>query len=63
VVDVPGLFHSKIFNTIEKWLSSWFTDPTKYQTKEDAVIIRNLIGDYINDRRTIILYVLILLIT
>lgn len=30
-------------------------DPTKYQTKEDAVIIRNLINSYITDRRTIIM--------
>ncbi|KAL3485722.1 P-loop containing nucleoside triphosphate hydrolase protein [Aspergillus germanicus] len=41
VVDVPGLFHN----------------PTKYQTVEDRVIIRNLIQSYITDKRTIILRV------
>ncbi|KAL2788499.1 P-loop containing nucleoside triphosphate hydrolase protein [Aspergillus keveii] len=39
VVDVPGLFHN----------------PTKYQTAEDRIIIRNLIQSYITDKRTIIL--------
>lgn len=34
-------------------------DPTKYQTKEDAVIIRDLIESYITDRRTIIMYALL----
>lgn len=42
VVDVPGLFHN----------------PTKYQTKEDAIIIRNLILSYIRDRRTIIMAIM-----
>ncbi|RHZ48745.1 uncharacterized protein CDV56_100061, partial [Aspergillus thermomutatus] len=42
VVDVPGLFHN----------------PTKYQTAEDRVIIRNLIESYIIDKRTIILAVM-----
>ncbi|KZF23237.1 hypothetical protein L228DRAFT_245976 [Xylona heveae TC161] len=42
VVDVPGLFHN----------------PTKYQTAEDKVIIRDLILQYITDRRTIILAVM-----
>ena len=31
-------------------------DPTKFQTKEDSEIIRNLIESYLLDRRTIILY-------
>ncbi|RJE26850.1 DYNc [Aspergillus sclerotialis] len=39
VVDVPGLFHN----------------PTKYQTEEDKMIIRQLIERYITDKRTIIL--------
>ncbi|KAL5334146.1 P-loop containing nucleoside triphosphate hydrolase protein [Aspergillus crustosus] len=42
VVDVPGLFHN----------------PTKYQTDEDKKIIRNLIQNYITDKRTIILAVM-----
>ncbi|PWW75868.1 P-loop containing nucleoside triphosphate hydrolase protein [Tuber magnatum] len=42
VVDVPGLFHN----------------PTKYQTREDSVIIRDLIESYITDRRTIIMAVM-----
>ncbi|KAI9759619.1 MAG: hypothetical protein M4579_002187 [Chaenotheca gracillima] len=42
VVDVPGLFHN----------------PTKYQTEEDRLIIRNLIENYITDKRTIILAVM-----
>ncbi|KAL9090190.1 MAG: hypothetical protein Q9159_002089 [Coniocarpon cinnabarinum] len=39
VVDVPGLFHN----------------PTKFQTAEDKEIIRNLVQEYIGDKRTIIL--------
>ncbi|KAG0636571.1 P-loop containing nucleoside triphosphate hydrolase protein [Tuber brumale] len=42
VVDVPGLFHN----------------PTRYQTREDSVIIRDLIESYITDRRTIIMAVM-----
>ncbi|CUS11644.1 unnamed protein product [Tuber aestivum] len=42
VVDVPGLFHN----------------PTRYQTREDSVIIRDLIENYITDRRTIIMAVM-----
>ncbi|KAK9604807.1 hypothetical protein V6Z93_002758 [Aspergillus fumigatus] len=42
VVDVPGLFHN----------------PTRYQTAENRVIIRNLIETYITDKRTIILAVM-----
>jgi hypothetical protein len=34
------------------------SDPTKYQTEEDRTIIRNLIQNYIVDKRTIILFVL-----
>jgi hypothetical protein len=34
-------------------------DPTKYQTEEDRAIIRKLIEDYITDKRTIILYVIL----
>ena len=41
VVDVPGLFHN----------------PTKLQTAEDKDIIRNLIEEYIGDKRTIIMAV------
>ncbi|CAG8424117.1 unnamed protein product [Penicillium salamii] len=40
VVDVPGLFHNA----------------TKFQTEEDRAIIRKLIGDYMTDKRTIILF-------
>ncbi|SLM33571.1 P-loop containing nucleoside triphosphate hydrolase [Lasallia pustulata] len=40
--DLPGLFHN----------------PTAEQTKEDLVIIRNLIESYIGDSRTIILAIL-----
>ena len=39
VVDVPGLFHN----------------PTRFQTEEDLVIIRNLLQGYVIDSRTIIL--------
>jgi len=39
VVDVPGLFHN----------------PTRFQTREDSEIIRDLIESYITDRRTIIM--------
>ena len=38
-IDIPGLFHN----------------PTKYQTEEDRIIIRNLIESYVQDRRTIIM--------
>ncbi|KAH0559007.1 hypothetical protein GP486_004377 [Trichoglossum hirsutum] len=40
-VDVPGLFHN----------------PTKYQTLQDAAIIRELIQSYAQDPRTIIMFV------
>jgi hypothetical protein len=33
------------------------SDPTKYQTEEDRTIIRNLIQNYVTDKRTIILSV------
>ncbi|PTU21585.1 hypothetical protein P175DRAFT_0531106 [Aspergillus ochraceoroseus IBT 24754] len=42
VVDAPALLHN----------------PTKYQTAKDGVIIRNLIAEYIMDKRTIILAVM-----
>ncbi|MCJ1282732.1 hypothetical protein MMC26_002057 [Xylographa opegraphella] len=42
VVDVPGLYHN----------------PIKAQTSEDLGIIRSLIGEYVNDPRTIIMAVL-----
>ncbi|KAI9673656.1 MAG: hypothetical protein M1817_002293 [Caeruleum heppii] len=41
-VDVPGLFHN----------------PTKYQTLEDATVIRRLIQSYVGDSRTIIMAVM-----
>ncbi|KAL1988938.1 hypothetical protein VTN96DRAFT_6927 [Rasamsonia emersonii] len=42
VVDVPGLFHN----------------PTKYQTKEDLEIVRELISNYMENPRSIILAVM-----
>ncbi|KAL1969323.1 hypothetical protein VTN77DRAFT_9515 [Rasamsonia byssochlamydoides] len=42
VVDVPGLFHN----------------PTKYQTKEDLEIVRELISNYMKNQRSIILAVM-----
>ncbi|KAI9719100.1 MAG: hypothetical protein M1812_003730 [Candelaria pacifica] len=41
-VDVPGLFHN----------------PTKDQTAEDLITIRNLVESYVGDRRTIIMAVM-----
>jgi hypothetical protein len=56
VVDVPGLFHSESVKSVDaQELTS--LDPTKYQTAEDRVIIRNLIQSYITDKRTIVLRV------
>lgn len=45
VVDIPGLFQSE----------------TQYQTVEDALIVEGVVKKYINDSRTIILYVPFLL--
>ncbi|KAF3177712.1 hypothetical protein EYR41_008654 [Orbilia oligospora] len=42
IVDVPGLFHN----------------PTKHQTEEDKVLIRKLIENYTEDKRTIIMAVM-----
>lgn len=63
-VDVPGLFHS---NSPSRSINSdWDlasysqrsdTDATKYQTLDDARIIRQLIERYVKDRRTIIMCV------
>jgi hypothetical protein len=38
------------------------SDPTKYQTEEDRTIIRNLIQNYVTDKRTIILSVFYVLV-
>lgn len=57
VVDVPGLFHSKDKHSSVSSHKCFLTkvDPTRYQTAENRVIIRNLIETYITDKRTIIL--------
>ncbi|KAF4547379.1 Dynamin central region-containing protein 1 [Elsinoe fawcettii] len=60
VVDVPGLFHSKLVSTWPGDLIIDFdsSDPTKFQTEEDVGVIRELLKSYMSDRRTIILAVM-----